>query len=745
MSGIFGELLRFQQEKGPEVQLIVTGDERYARYETQEGYTAVYDTERGLFCYAVLHEGRFVSSGVAISDAPPRGVRRHLKEDPEVRRRQVAVRRRADLPPSPLHGPAETLRTLGPNEGLLEGRRLTGGTVRGLTILVDFQDVGSTVTAGDVNDMLNGQNYTRNGNFCSAREYFRLVSNGKLDYTNLVVGPFRLSRNRQYYVNNLLVKEALDLAVASGVDLNQFDSRREGILDALNILYAGQTLYMGELWPHNHYIQLQYGAMRTYFYLLTSMGRSSADLSIGTFCHENGHLLCRFPDMYDYGERDGDDIDSAGIGAYCLMGSGNHNNNGRTPSPVCAYLRDLAGWCDNAVILNDRPGQVDAIHGDYRTVLKYSTDKRNEYFLIENRSKMGLDQGIPSSGLAVYHCDTRGSNEWQEGTPTRHYQCALLQADGHRDLERNVNQGDGGDLFHAVQGVAVSHATTPSSRQWDGSDSGLTISQVSAPDESITFVLGEQAVMPMVRGEAAPALIIPDNDPAGVRSTIAIGPAGIVRHLKVAVDITHTYIGDLIVELAAPSGQQVRLHNRSGAGSDNLLTTYDSTEGSALGPLVGQSAQGNWVLRVRDVAGQDIGKLNRWSLELSLDAADRVIQASASPALQIPDNDAVGVSSSIAISEAGIIQQAKVGINITHTYIGDLRLELFTPSQKRVVLHSQLGGGQDNLIVTYETKPGSPILSLVGESVTGNWVLRIMDLVAQDVGVLNSWSLEFRP
>jgi subtilisin-like proprotein convertase family protein len=268
---------------------------------------------------------------------------------------------------------------------------------------------------------------------------------------------------------------------------------------------------------------------------------------------------------------------------------------------------------------------------------------------------------------------------------------------------------------------------------------------VSAPDESITFVLGEQAVMPMVRGEAAPALIIPDNDPAGVRSTIAIGPAGIVRHLKVAVDITHTYIGDLIVELAAPSGQQVRLHNRSGAGSDNLLTTYDSTEGSALGPLVGQSAQGNWVLRVRDVAGQDIGKLNRWSLELSLDAADRVIQASASPALQIPDNDAVGVSSSIAISEAGIIQQAKVGINITHTYIGDLRLELFTPSQKRVVLHSQLGGGQDNLIVTYETKPGSPILSLVGESVTGNWVLRIMDLVAQDVGVLNSWSLEFRP
>ena len=743
MSAVFGELLMFRQEEGPEVQLIVTGDERYARYETQEGYTAVYDAECGLFCYALLHQGRFVSSGVVIGNAPPAGLRRHLKEDPEVRRRQVAVRRLADLPPAPLHASTETMRTLGPNEGLLEGRRLAIGPVRGLTILVEFQDVRSTVTMADVNDMLNGQNYTRNGNFCSAREYFGLVSNGRLDYTNNVVGPFQLSRNRQYYVNNLLVKEALDLAVASGVDLSLYDSRREGIVDALNILYAGQTLYMGELWPHNHYIGLQYGAMRTYFYLLTSMGRSSADLSIGTFCHENGHLLCRFPDMYDYGERDGDDIDSAGIGAYCLMGSGNHNNNGRTPSPVCVYLRELAGWCDNVITLNGRSGQINAIHGEYGTALKHSTDKRNEYFLIENRSKFGLDQGIPSSGLAVYHCDTRGSNEWQEGTPTRHYQCALLQADGHLELERNVNQGDGGDLFQTVQGVALSHTTTPSSRQWDGADSGLVISQVSAPDASITFVLGEQAAMPTVRGEAVPAVVIPDNDPAGVSSTIAIGPAGVIRYLKVAVDITHTYIGDLIVELVAPSGEQVRLHNRSGAGSDNLLTTYDSTPGSVLVPLVGQPAQGNWVLSVRDVAGQDIGKLNRWSLELSLGPADQVIQASVSPGLQIPDNDPVGVSSSITISQAGTIRQAEVGINITHTYIGDLRVELFTPSQKRAVLHSQLGGSQDNLIVTYETKPGSTIMSLVGESVTGNWVLRIMDLVGQDVGVLNSWSLEF--
>src|SRR4029453_2913796 len=209
---------------------------------------------------------------------------------------------------------------------------------------------------------------------------------------------------------------------------------------------------------------------------LTSMGRTSHELSIGTFCHENGHLLCRFPDMYDYGERDGDNVESAGIGAYCLMGSGNHLNFGRTPSPVCGYLRDLAAWCDTVISLNE-PGEREreAKHGDYSTLIKMPTDKPNEYFVVENRSKLGLDGSLPSSGLAVYHCDRLGSNELQEGSPTRHYQCALLQADGHLDLEHDVNQGDGSDLFGATAGVAVSNVTQPSSRRWDGADSGLII------------------------------------------------------------------------------------------------------------------------------------------------------------------------------------------------------------------------------------------------------------------------------
>ena len=613
---------------------------------------------------------------------------------------------------------------------------------------VEFNDVRTTVTQADLNELLNGQNYTRNGNFCSAREYFRTVSTGKLDYTNDVVGPFRLSQNRSHYVNNLLVKEALDLAVASGVDLNRYDSRREGVVDALNVLYAGQTQYTGELWPHNSTLALRYGTVSTDLYLLTSAGRSAADLSIGTFCHENGHLLCRFPDMYDYGDisRDGDGVQSAGIGSYCLMGSGNHLDFGRTPSPVCAYLRDLAGWCDTEIDLNSATA-AEAVHGAYDKVLKYRTGAPNEYFLVENRSKLGLDQHLPSSGLAVYHCDTLGANEFQSATSSRHYQCALLQADGHADLERNVNQGDGTDLFATANGVVVSATSTPSSRLWNGADSGLVIADVGVPENKMAFRLGAPVPSPAaIHAESTSAVAIPDNNATGIKSTLRVAAAGTASRVSVSFDITHTYIGDLTVELTGPGGAKALLHDRSGRGTHNLAGRFDSTAVPALESFVGKAVKGDWVLSVRDTAAVDVGTLDRWSLDIGVQADANTVRGEAAPDLKIPDNTPAGVSSGIAISRAGALGQLKVAIDITHTYIGDLRIELVAPSGRTVVLHGQLGSGQDDLKVTYDsTAPLSPLSPLVGQAVKGNWTLRIADLAAVDVGRLNRWTLEITP
>lgn len=85
MSAIFGEKLTFPQEKGPEVKLVVNGDEFYAQYETEEGYSVVYDRELGLFCYALLKDGAFFSSKIPLSKSPPHDLEKHLQEAGSVR------------------------------------------------------------------------------------------------------------------------------------------------------------------------------------------------------------------------------------------------------------------------------------------------------------------------------------------------------------------------------------------------------------------------------------------------------------------------------------------------------------------------------------------------------------------------------------------------------------------------------------------------------------------------------------
>jgi len=485
MSSIFGEKLIFPQENGKDVELIVNGDEFYARYETVEGYTVVYDPNLGEFCYAEKLHGHLLSSRIRLQSKPPKRIKRHLREDPSIREKKFDARFALMQPrPAPIL-PFDTILTFGPNNGLLNGRQVSSGTVRGLVILVEFSDVKSSVSTNDVEAMLNDEGYNKSGNHCSVRDYFLRMSGGALDYSNEVVGPITLPKHRQYYVNNPFFSDVLDKVVSQGINLSRYDSIGDKTIDAISFMYAGKTLYQAWLWPHNHTIDWSANGYHANFYQVTSLGLDSDWLSIGTFCHESGHMLCRFPDLYDYGKRDGEFEKSSGLGRYCLMSSGNHLDGGKTPSPVSAYLRDLAGWCKRIRI--NSPKAYECKQGDYSTTHIYETDNLNEYFLIENRHAANLDAHLPSSGLAIYHCDTMGSNEWQGGTKDAHYQCGLIQADSHLDLERNINNGDSDDLFCDISGLAISHATSPSSVLWDGSESGFAIKDISADGDIITF------------------------------------------------------------------------------------------------------------------------------------------------------------------------------------------------------------------------------------------------------------------
>ncbi|MFE9131527.1 M4 family metallopeptidase [Streptomyces sp. NPDC003631] len=102
---------------------------------------------------------------------------------------------------------------------------------------------------------------------------------------------------------------------------------------------------------------------------------------------------------------------------------------------------------------------------------------------------------------------------------------------------------------------------------------------------------------------------IPDNGPAVTSSITVSGRTGNApSNLQVTVDITHTWRGDLVIDLVGPSGTAYRLKNASSSDSaDNVQATY-TVNASA------QTANGTWKLRVQDQAAQDVGRINSWKL-----------------------------------------------------------------------------------------------------------------------------------
>lgn len=116
--------------------------------------------------------------------------------------------------------------------------------------------------------------------------------------------------------------------------------------------------------------------------------------------------------------------------------------------------------------------------------------------------------------------------------------------------------------------------------------------------------------------EESPGIAVPDNRASGLERALTVADDGVVEEVEVAVDITHTYIGDLSVALVSPSGASVPLHQRAGAGQDNLIKTYTPANTAGLAALRGSPARGAWRLRVSDHAAADVGKLNRWSLRI---------------------------------------------------------------------------------------------------------------------------------
>lgn len=376
------------------------------------------------------------------------------------------------------------------------------GTRQALVLLVDFPDQAATQNQQHFIDMLFSTGTYPTG---SLRDFYREASYGKLTMAGTVAGSggptigwFRAPRPKTYYTNGnngfgaypqnaqRLVEEIVD--IANGVvNFSTFDNDGDGTVDALVIIAAGQgaevTGNPDDIWSHQWAISPKTvdGVQVSRYFMAPEDGR------VGVMSHELGHLLLGAPDLYDT------DYSSRGTGRWDLMAGGSWNNGGDTPAHPVAWVKASVGWLDPVVVTS---GTQDVTIPPYATnpvAYRLPVDgnaSSPEYFLVSNRQQAGFDAFLPGSGCCIEHVDERQNNNTDE----THYLVDIEQADGTQDLNKNVNSGDATDVFPNGAGPgALTDTTTPNSKTYAGTNSGISITNIQRSGSDILARLSAPA------------------------------------------------------------------------------------------------------------------------------------------------------------------------------------------------------------------------------------------------------------
>ena len=362
------------------------------------------------------------------------------------------------------------------------------GVLRVIVVLVDFADKPMTQTRQHFEDLFFSQNKLPTK---SVREYFKDVTHGLIDIQGNVVGPFRLPQTIVAYAHGAsgtttqqpnAQTMARDAAMAANPSVNfkPFDNDGNGFVDAFIVIHAGAggevTGDSDDIWSHKWVLSggaLSVDQTKIFAYLTVP-----EDCRIGVCAHELGHLLFGFPDLYDT------DSSSEGIGNWCLMAGGSWGGGGDTPVHPSAWCKANQGW----VTVDNRTTDGNVSIPDVKTSNKVlrlwkNGAPGNEYFLVENRQRTGFDASLPGGGLLIWHID----DAQPTNTDERHYKVALMQADGQRDMERNVNRGDAGDAYPGTTGNRSFNTTSnPNSKSYANAVTGVAVTSISASGATMT-------------------------------------------------------------------------------------------------------------------------------------------------------------------------------------------------------------------------------------------------------------------
>ena len=482
------------QSNGEEVTLIMKGDEYIRWAETLDGYSLLINSEFD-FCYAQLNaSGNLEPSSYIATEIENRpqdvvawlqGIHKNLFYSDE----QVYFYMQ--------------LREI--NEMELEKNRMgITGINKVPILLMQFPDRLFKRTAEEFDMLFNQINYYENGFRGSFRDFFLESSYNKLDVQSTIFGPFTLEQNATYYVPESkwaqYARHSIQKAIDEGVDFSPFTVNGNQI-EGIYIIYAGYDQSAGCstcIWAH---AQLSFNwnnggyLFKRYAASSELEGNGGNTLStIGTFCHEYGHVLGA-RDYYDTNYATGGQYE--GTGYWDLQASGSYNGSGRlpaTPNPrskVTTY-----GWA-TAIELNTPQRCTIPVSRIYdNAYFRINTPVSNEYFLIENKKQEGFDADIPGKNLLIYKCTEnyeangqypQNTTSWQRFYPVSANAKVKVPEAGTNKQSQYGTINSSTCTWPTSTQTSFTNSSIPGMVTWNETNVNKPITNIQVFDDYITF------------------------------------------------------------------------------------------------------------------------------------------------------------------------------------------------------------------------------------------------------------------
>jgi M6 family metalloprotease-like protein len=371
----------------------------------------------------------------------------------------------------------------------------TAGTSRMFLLLADFPDYPHTISASVIQNAMFGAGDASNFPYESLHSYYERSSYGKLDIEGAVLGWYRAQHPRGYYTDQaeVLIEEAIAYFKGKGQDFSQFDNDGDGMIDYFALYWTGPDEGWSSFWwGWNGWFGD--GAYTVDGKRLGNFSWMWEEAGASTIIHETGHSL-GLPDYYDYDDTIGP---RGGVGGLDIMdGWGDHNG----------FSKWVLGWLTPTVVSSTAAGiQLAAAETSPAVIVARAglagDTPFDEYFVIQNRQRIGNDKDLPADGLLIFHVDARTAcgGFLYDNSYTEHKLLRIMEADGKEEIEQGKG-GDAGDFYRVQDGTALTPVSQPDSDLYAGHSSGLWVNHLSSIGRTLQadFTIAAPAALPEVQ------------------------------------------------------------------------------------------------------------------------------------------------------------------------------------------------------------------------------------------------------